>query len=673
MRPVRFSRDVVFDLSSSEAKQVPIFIDHDTSGHGLVGHADTTHDGRSLSANGVVSAATESARIVVDSAKKGFQWQASIGATIKSKKFIEAGKSVMVNGRLQDGPFDLIKGQHHEISFVPIGADSTTSAQIAAEAEARSKKMAQADAATEVVDDVQEVIATVKDHEEDSDFSEWLEAQGFDLDNLAERSKVALEAAYKVEKERQDDKFSDNYIRKSRKKMGDEVARWRKINELTAEFPAIREEAMREGWDAATTELAVVKAELGRAPKTTFSARRDVDGGVLECALLMDAPGVEPEWLDKKSDHWFKFKSQYGGFSEETIDAATSSSLRDLSISALFDIYLSANQVSMQPGSTVQSKFTAVQDCRRKLQATSGFSTIDISGILSNVMGKSMLAAFTSQNNAAQRMSSTRSVRDFKETKAFRLTGNGDFLPVGPTGELQLMQLQEEEFANRAITYGRLLALSRDILINDDLGALTSATQILGRKAAVKLQREFFTLWNNLQTGSAFFSAGNKNLATTNPLGIVGLTAAELLFMDQEDQDEDPIDMDPALLVVPSDLKVKAEELMTGTQTIMFARDTSAATANQVPDINTHAGKFEILSTTWLKRTEIPGNSTTSWYLLANPNELAAAEIVYLNGRQTPFIEGDDSDFQLLGFQWRSYFDFGVAQQDTRAAVKSTI
>jgi len=50
---------------------------------------------------------------------------------------------------------------------------------------------------------------------------------------------------------------------------------------------------------------------------------------------------------------------------------------------------------------------------------------------------------------------------------------------------------------------------------------------------------------------------------------------------------------------------------------------------------------------------------------------VAALEIAYLRGRRVPVIESGETDFNTLGMQWRGYFDFGVAMQDHRAAVKS--
>jgi len=56
---------------------------------------------------------------------------------------------------------------------------------------------------------------------------------------------------------------------------------------------------------------------------------------------------------------------------------------------------------------------------------------------------------------------------------------------------------------------------------------------------------------------------------------------------------------------------------------------------------------------------------------MANPNDVAMIEAVFLNGNQSPLIEEADADFSELGVQMRAYMDFGVNKQNYRAAVKS--
>lgn len=663
MQPAGFRFPVVVDLAGiAHEDKTPIFLDHDVSGKGIVGHSKVKIDSGSIHAEGIVSGGTEAARSVVQSAKKGFPWQVSIGATIEDKRFVKSGDSKRINGGTYQGPFyHVVKSHLHEVSFVPIGADKTTSAAIAAQK--RSQTMA---ADVKAPDDDQEELNAM-----DPELQKWIESQGFAAEELNEKQRETLELSYTTLKKQviEDTKQSspDEVVAQLRKTTSEEITRQAGVRSICKHNPQLAAQAVDEGWTTQRTELEELKSQLGRAPSsaTPGVGAPKVDQNSIAAALCLQA-GMDSSWLDKSHDHWKSTPGANQGFDEQTLDAATD--LGQYSFSRLMHDFLYANGISVAPGLTTLELIPKVKNAHKTLAASTGFSTIDISGILSNVMGKSMLAMFDTVRPVAQRLSASRSVRDFKETKAFRLTGNGDFLPLGPTGELQSMQLQEEEYSNKPTTRGRMISVSREMLINDDLGALSGITRILGRKAALSLQKEFFTLFVSLE-GSGFFAAGNNNLID-NPLGITGLTAGEQTYYDQVDADGDPIDIEAQTLLVPSALKVTAEELMQSSTTMVFERDAAGSTTTKAPVINPHAGKWNIEWSPWLNKLG-EADQDTAWWLLAPPGILAAMEIVYINGRSSPYIESEDSDFSTLGFQWRSYFDFGIAQQDYRAAIKS--
>ena len=133
----RFDVPVVVDLSgmSITKKSRPILKDHDTSQ--IVGHTtDIENDKRTLTASGVISGASEAAAEVVATAKKGFQWQASIGARVTSFEHVKEGTTVELNGRSFEGPIIVAKKSRlSEISFVALGADDATSASVSAESD----------------------------------------------------------------------------------------------------------------------------------------------------------------------------------------------------------------------------------------------------------------------------------------------------------------------------------------------------------------------------------------------------------------------------------------------------------------------------------------------------------------------------------------------------------
>lgn len=354
-------------------------------------------------------------------------------------------------------------------------------------------------------------------------------------------------------------------------------------------------------------------------------------------------------------------------YDEKTMNAALAADLRGAGLHTLIYETIRAAGDHVRPGRVdndmIRAAFAAD---RRLIQAASGFSTTSLSGILSNVANKTMLAAYTAVESVVGSFCAETDVNDFKEVTRYRLTGNGVFEKVGPDGELTHAGLSEQPYTNKVETFGRMIALTRQMMINDDLGAFLQIPRIIGRMSALKREEAVFELL--LSNSGSFFSTGNKNFISgaDTALSIGSLTKAEQQFLDQTDADGKPTLLTPAVLLVPSSLKVAAQVLMTETRV-----NETTDTNKPKPAANPHAGKWRPVASPYLNAQGLAGSSAKAWYLFANPADVAAIEIAYLRGKRTPTIESGETDFNTLGMQWRGYFDFGVAMQDPRAAVKS--
>jgi hypothetical protein len=128
----------------------------------------------------------------------------------------------------------------------------------------------------------------------------------------------------------------------------------------------------------------------------------------------------------------------------------------------------------------------------------------------------------------------------------------------------------------------------------------------------------------------------------------------------QTDPDGNPLALIPKILLVPPDLEPAANELYKSAQ---FNTGGSATTA-QVASTNIWAGRYQPVSSVYL-------TNTTAWYLVADPSDLPAIEVKFLNGVQQPTVETADTDIDTLGTQMRGFWDFGVAFVNPRAAIKS--
>ncbi len=638
MRIAGFPHPVVVDLNGLviARQDIPVRLDHN-SRQG-VGHTQriAIENGQVI-AEGVISRATEWAQDVTVSGRNGFPWQASIGAPVVAAEFIVAGRTVSVNGRAFQGPLHVVrKAVLKEISFVDNGADAATSARIAA-----------------------------GNQENSMTFEQWLQAKGFeDPSTLSEAQTTNLRAMYDAEVAAQadddkgggtDDKGTgqtgnppvkatgntddSDPIAQARAAAAAEFKRIAAVQKIAAQHPEIAAQAIEQGWDETKTELEVVRASRPKAPGINTGGAQTATPKVLEAAAIM-AGGIDGNDLVRT----------YG---EKVLDAAHTRFRHGI---GLTELLMEAAWANGYAGRSFRS------DPKGVLQAA--FSSASLSGVLSNVANKYLLQGFMAVEQAWKRLAAVRSVSDFKTVTSYRLTADTIFEEVAPDGELKHAKVTEDSFTNRAKTYGKIFSVTRQDLINDDLGALTARPKMIGRGSGLKINDVFWSIFLN---NAAFFKTANKNYAAGagTALSIDALTAAILLFDQQTDTDGYPLAVSPKILAVPSALKVRAEQLMSSLQ---LNETTTADTPK--PSDNPHAGKFEIVSSVYMSNSKYTGYSAAAWYLLADPEDVPAIEVAFLNGVQEPTVEEAAAAFNTLGIEIRGYFDFGVALQDYRGGVK---
>jgi phage major head subunit gpT-like protein len=145
------------------------------------------------------------------------------------------------------------------------------------------------------------------------------------------------------------------------------------------------------------------------------------------------------------------------------------------------------------------------------------------------------------------------------------------------------------------------------------------------------------------------------------------------MFRDMKGKDNDPTMIEPRLLLVPTALEETAKALMDRSAVVIATALGSTSASKREPAVNVWAGAFEPVVSEWLSASTLTGYSSTAWYLLADPNDVPAIEVSYLNGNENPVVEffGLDSEANTLGVTWRAYFDFGVDLAEYRAGVKS--
>lgn len=620
---------VVIELSglnlTSQIK--PIYLQHIADIDYLIGQTSKVEiKGNSLVASGEILGDSDKVKQVLALADKGFKWQASVGVRAEEVEKLAEKQTAVVNGQKFTGPINIIrKSSLGEISFVMLGADESTSANIAA----KNKPNLKDNTMKEKL--IQSILANAKNTLSAD------ELNGKDVKELE-----AIIASFdvkevKAEVKKETTKEADP-VEAIRAAAASEMQRIADIQEVCKDNPAIAAKAISEKWDKNKAELEVLRASRPSAGIGIKTEQQNVNSNVLEAAALMSG-GIKADEVSKSYD-------------AKTIDAA----------SKIFKGRLSLNELIIE---AARMNGFVPRSFRNEMRPTleAAFSTLDLSGILGNVANKFLLQGFNGIEQTWRSIAGIRPVKDFKQTTAYRLSGGFEYDEVGPDGELKHGTVGEDSYTNQAKTYGKMFSITRQDLINDDLGALTVVPQRIGRGGALKLNTVF---WTAFMDNSTFFTSarGNYTDGATTALSINALTAAELLFLNQTDSDSNPLAITPQILLVPNALNAVAAQLMNSTE----IRDTTSST--KYATSNPHAGKFKVERSSYLSNSSITGYSSTAWYLLANPADLAVIEVVFLNGVETPTVESADADFNTLGIQMRGYFDFGVSKQEYRAGVK---
>jgi hypothetical protein len=133
------------------------------------------------------------------------------------------------------------------------------------------------------------------------------------------------------------------------------------------------------------------------------------------------------------------------------------------------------------------------------------------------------------------------------------------------------------------------------------------------------------------------------------------------------DPDGNPLSIAPRIILCPPELEPKAVQLMTQSALIVTALGSTSSKAVE-PSANPFVGRYKIVTSNYLTAAATPANST--WWLLADPADLAALDVVFLNGQQVPTIEQVMIDYQLLGVGLRGYMDFGVIKAEPLSCLR---
>ena len=274
--------------------------------------------------------------------------------------------------------------------------------------------------------------------------------------------------------------------------------------------------------------------------------------------------------------------------------------------------------------------------------------TGDLAGILGDSAGRSLRTAYDAAPSGLRPAARQTQYPNFKVQTKYMLGDAPALKKVLEGGEYPMGSVAESANTNSLATFGSIIPYTRQMWINDDLGALADFSRRMGIASREFENAQLVTaLTSNpvLADGLAVFVAGHGNLDAASAPSVTSLNAGRVRMRKQTSANGMPINAAPRYLIVPPEYETIGEQLLT----------TLAATA--VADVNPFA-KLSLL-------VEPRLTSATQWYLAADPANIDGLEYAYLEGAPGPQVETTVA-FEVDAMMIKVRLDFGAAWIDHR-------
>jgi hypothetical protein len=287
-----------------------------------------------------------------------------------------------------------------------------------------------------------------------------------------------------------------------------------------------------------------------------------------------------------------------------------------------------------------------------------GFMTTSDFPLLLATVGRAQLTAgYTAAEKTFPPWTRQGTLPDFRPTNRVALGMTSKFLKVQEHGEYLRGRLTETAMtAMKLDKFGRILAYTREAMINDDLGMFNRIPQLFGN-AAAQLESDivYGVLTSNpiMADTFALFSTQHGNLMTASVIDVKNVALARSAMMNQKSPDGQYLSIVPRFMIVGPAQEVYALQFL-APLTIVGAVSGVVPAAYQS-----------------LKLIVDPRITDNAWYLAASPDQIDTIEYDYLEGSgEGPTLETREG-WDIDGQEYKAREEFAAAAIDYRGLVKN--
>lgn len=294
--------------------------------------------------------------------------------------------------------------------------------------------------------------------------------------------------------------------------------------------------------------------------------------------------------------------------------------------------------------------------------------TSDFPTILGNVVNQTLRAAYDAAPQTFRPFVREVSVSDFKTVTRAQLGEAPMLEKVNEHGEFKRGSLGEAGESYKIETFGKIIGITRQAIINDDMNAFDRIPQSFGQQAA---QLESDVVWAQIlgnyamADGVNMFHADHGNLGTAAAFGVTPISKARTAMAIQTGLDgKTVLNIAPAYVIVPVGKQTSAEQVLNQTQYPTKSSDNVATESMRQLTIIAEP-RLDV----GIARYNIAGNAN-AYYFAASPNSSDTIELAYLEGQRGVYTE-TRVGFDVDGVEVKARLDVGAKTIEPKAFHKN--
>nr|WP_269092890.1 Mu-like prophage major head subunit gpT family protein [Aliarcobacter butzleri] len=234
---------------------------------------------------------------------------------------------------------------------------------------------------------------------------------------------------------------------------------------------------------------------------------------------------------------------------------------------------------------------------------------------------------------------------------------NGRLAKLKEKGELESLELDENGEAWKLESYGNKFMFTRQMLINDDLGAFSNIVATFGQMAKRTSNGLVYDLLQakgdfanyKMSDNKSLFHSEHKNTDTAAALSSESLSAARVIMRRQMDG-KTALNINPKYLIVSPENETRAKQLLTSE---------ADPTSNNAGVTNIHKNSLDLIVESEL--------SANPWFLAAARKTIKTGTLAGTGGQ--PIVQ--EKLKSAGGIEFECLYDFGVMVEDFRGLYKN--